>query len=87
LTPYRWGRFTDASIDFSVLVWAVFRRHGDTRPRDAGQQRAVGDAGERDELQPGDLLFSPGISLFHGFEWLFVHAHEPANEVTENSLE
>lgn len=86
-TPYRWGGKTDSGIDCSGLVWVAYARRGVTLPRDADQQRAVGDPVDRDHLAPGDLLFFPGHVAVSTGGLSFVHAYGPAEEVTENSLD
>ncbi|SEV94088.1 NlpC/P60 family protein [Halobacterium jilantaiense] len=85
-TPYRWGGTTIDGIDCSGLVWQAYRRHGLTLPRDADQQRAVGEPVERGSLAVGDLLFFPGHVAIATGGSRFVHAYGPADEVTENSL-
>lgn len=86
-TPYRWGGLTDAGVDCSGLVWLAYARHGVVLPRDADQQREVGEPVDRDDLRAGDLLFFPGhVAISTGGE-SFVHAYGPADEVTENSLD
>jgi cell wall-associated NlpC family hydrolase len=86
-TPYRWGGTTTAGIDCSGLVWQAYARHGVSLPRDADQQRELGDSVGRDALVPGDLLFFPGHVAVATGGSAFVHAYGPAGEVTENSLD
>jgi len=54
---YLWGGLSAWGYDCSGLVWAVYRAHGMTIPRDADPQFRHGTAVPLDALRPGDLLF------------------------------
>ena len=54
---YLWGGLSAWGFDCSGLVWAVYRAHGITIPRDADAQFAAGKPVAMDALEPGDLVF------------------------------
>jgi len=86
-TPYRWGGVSEGGIDCSGLVWVAYFRNRVVLPRDADQQRCVGDPVERENLERGDLLFFPGHVAISTGGRSFVHASGSADTVTENSLD
>lgn len=57
--PYLWAGVSSYGFDCSGFTYTVFRHHGIDLPRDSGPQfRESGfPAVEREDLQPGDLLF------------------------------
>lgn len=57
--PYLWAGVSSYGFDCSGFTYTIFRHHGIDMPRDSGPQfRESGfPSVERDDLQPGDLLF------------------------------
>ncbi|XNZ01023.1 C40 family peptidase [Micrococcus luteus] len=57
--PYLWAGVSSYGFDCSGFTYAIFRHHGIEMPRDSGPQ--MRESGfppvEREDLQPGDLLF------------------------------
>jgi len=88
------GNSPDTGFDCSGLVAHVFdRAWGIALPRSAEEQRTVGRAVKRAELQPGDLVFyntrnrpfsHVGIYLGDGN---FVHAPRPGQRVRVESID
>jgi cell wall-associated NlpC family hydrolase len=61
-TPYRNGGSDPAGFDCSGFVQWVFSRHGLALPREVKDQWRAGDGVDRDEIQPGDLVFFETVS-------------------------
>jgi cell wall-associated NlpC family hydrolase len=55
--PYRNGGSTPEGFDCSGLVQYVFAQNGVRLPREVRDQYGVGQKIDRDEVQPGDLVF------------------------------
>ena len=64
--PYRNGGSDPSGFDCSGFVQYVFRQAGTVLPREVREQFRVGHVIDRDEVEPGDLVFfetvSPGAS-------------------------
>lgn len=56
--PYVWGAEGPNAFDCSGLVVAAFKAYGISLPHKAEQQAKLGTAVSKDDIQPGDLVFS-----------------------------
>lgn len=90
--PYRNGGTSPTGFDCSGFVQYVFAQHGFEVPRETRVQYRMGEKVDRDELQPGDLVFfstvAPGAShvgISLGGDQ-FVHAPSERGVVRINSL-
>ena len=63
-TPYRWGGTTPSGFDCSGLMLWSWANAGVSLPRTSGAQKASTQRISRDQLQPGDLVFS-GSPVHH----------------------
>lgn len=58
-TPYRYGGLDRGGVDCSGFVYRTFRDRFDMQlPRSTEEQTSLGTKVSRDELMPGDLVFS-----------------------------
>jgi cell wall-associated NlpC family hydrolase len=91
--PYAWGGTSPGGFDCSGLMyWIWFRHLGLKIPRVANDQSKVGYPVQRNDLQPGDLVFfadSSGyvthVGMFIG-GGRFLHAANPGSGVRIDSL-
>lgn len=85
--PYSFGSTGPNSFDCSGFVYYVFKKFGINLPRTSQSQAYVGTRVSRNELQPGDLIFSNTYSsLSHVGVYIgdgkFVHAANSGTGVT-----
>jgi peptidoglycan DL-endopeptidase LytE len=92
-TPYVYGGTTPRGLDCSGLILQVFASEHLPLPRTSAAQAQVGQAVERGQWQPGDLLFfdTEGqgrvthVGLYLG-DGAFIHANSYEGEVTISAL-
>ena len=93
--PYASGGHDPATgFDCSGLVWWCYQQFDSQMPRRASEQYKVGDAVERRDMKPGDLVFfdtgvkpKPGhIGIYVG-NGRFLHAPATGEQVREDELQ
>ena len=90
--PYKDGGIDPAGFDCSGFVRYVYEQHGVAMPRQVREQFRLGKTVDRDQLEPGDLVFfstvAPGAShvgiVIGGDQ--FVHAPSERGVVRVESL-
>ncbi len=83
--PYLWGGRSSLGLDCSGLTQLVYSLNGVELPRDSADQRGCGTEIGRDEIDPGDLIFSEGHVVIYMGEDLVLHASQKEGGVTVSS--
>ncbi|PID04896.1 MULTISPECIES: NlpC/P60 family protein [unclassified Sporosarcina] len=66
--PYLWAGTSGFGLDCSGFTYSVYRQHGIDIPRDASVQALNGTLIQKNDLQPGDLMFfayNKGKGIIH----------------------
>lgn len=87
--PYRWGGSSPSGFDCSGLVRYAYAQVGVELPHNAAKQYALGVPVEREDLQPGDIVFFDrlrhnGIYIGGG---RFIHARQTGKRVAVAGLD
>jgi hypothetical protein len=92
-TPYVWGGTTPEGFDCSGFTQYIFAKHGVFVPRNSYEQFEAGKPVQKQDLQPGDLVFfttyAPGpshLGIYIG-EGKFVHALNNSTGVIASPLD
>lgn len=90
--PYRWAGSSPGGFDCSGFVMHVLGRHGISLPRTSQAQFNVGTPVNRNELQPGDLVFfttyragASHVGIYYG-NGRFLHASSAGGSVIWTDL-
>jgi len=92
-TPYRFGGTSRRGIDCSSFVQQVFREVDVDLPRSAREQFRVGTKVERDDMQPGDLIFFRTYARYPSHVGIYlgdnkmIHASSRSRRVVVTSLD
>lgn len=89
--PYEWGGTGPEAYDCSGLTQAAWAEAGVDLPRVAADQFNAGTSVDRDEVEPGDLLFfydstAPSHVGIYAGEGMMVHGSNPAKPLEEVDL-
>jgi probable lipoprotein NlpC len=72
-TPYRYGGMSRGGVDCSGFVLMTFRDKFDLQlPRETRKQAEIGTEIDKDDLLPGDLVFSKPDRVKAVFMWAFM---------------
>jgi cell wall-associated NlpC family hydrolase len=87
-TPYSWGAAGPSAFDCSGLVEYVYNKMGVSLPHNAAAQWGYGSYVQKNQLEPGDLVFFDGlghVGIYVGNND-FVHAPHTGDVVKISSL-